>query len=46
MQISTLSDDARAAWDHYVGSHPCGLPQQLSAWQEVLRASYGHSTLR
>ena len=44
MIVSELSDNTRIEWDAYVNRSEYGLPQHLSAWQEILRETYGYET--
>lgn len=44
MIVTELTNNDRAAWDAYVHQAPGGLPQHLSAWRDVLEATYGYRT--
>ncbi len=44
MIVSELSENTRLEWDAYVNRSMYGLPQHLSAWQEILRETYGYET--
>jgi FemAB-related protein (PEP-CTERM system-associated) len=44
MIVSELSENTRLEWDAYVNRSVHGLPQHLSAWQEILRETYGYET--
>ena len=44
MIVTELTHQDRADWDAYVRAAPGGLPQHLSAWRDVLEATYGYRT--
>lgn len=44
MKVIELCDKDLAAWDAYVEMSPCGLPQQLAEWRDVLSDIYGYET--
>jgi len=44
MNISKLTEKNRRAWDEYILGRAEGLPQHLSAWQEIMQQTYGYKT--
>lgn len=44
MIVTELSDSTRPEWDAYVSRSDYGLPQHLSAWQDILSETYGYET--
>ena len=41
-QIKRLSEETRAAWDHYVEQAPNATFFHRSAWQRILQETFGH----
>ena len=44
MEIVELGDTNREVWDEYVEHSPCGVPQLLSGWRDILYHTYGYET--
>ncbi len=44
MVITELEEGERQIWDNYVRNSPCGLPQHLSGWRDVMSKTYGYKT--